>query len=241
MTYNVSVGSVSHGHSCKSRTGGARRAPTLEPRAPLPRARTGGNCRRHAARRAAPLGSAWGERPRGSAVHLLTHGGRTRRVAIEPRSRLLDRPSGQCNRIHPGLRRGARDRDPARARGRFVQAPAIHDRPVRRHAQRGAAGDAVAAHHHLVRHRDMVEDRGRFSRRGHSDPHQHPIRREDERSALPPRSAQLLRLPTEDFFQHHSARHRALHLHRLENTAPAARCSGSWSASSTHRPQASAT
>src|SRR5262249_22357917 len=40
----------------------------------------------------------------------------------------------------------------------LIQAPAIPDRPVRRHAQRGAARDAIAAHHHLVRHWDLVED-----------------------------------------------------------------------------------
>src|SRR5262252_8914251 len=46
--------------------------------------------------------------------------------------------------------------------------------------------------------------------------HQHPIRRKDQRSALHPRGAQLLRLQNEDFFEHHPARDRALHLHRLE-------------------------
>src|SRR6516165_4246437 len=91
-----------------------------------------------------------------------------------------------------------------------------YDQPIRRHAQRGAARDAVAAHHHLVRHRHLVEGRGRFPRRRHPDPHQHPIRRQDERSALHPGGAQLLRLQTEDFFEHHPARHRPLHLHRLE-------------------------
>src|SRR5215831_3214738 len=88
LTYNAVV---VHGHSCKSRTGRAWRAPTHGPRTPLPRARAPGDRRRHARRRAAALGSARAQRPRRSAVHLLPHSGRAGRLAIEPRSRLLER------------------------------------------------------------------------------------------------------------------------------------------------------